>query len=412
MPPELLQGEGGDHRCDIYSFGVIWFQLLTGRLPAGRDELPSTVQIGLAASCDEVYTRATASLSQRAQSTDDLLPLIETVLLQVRAMGGDVSALDGQKRQHGLDGFGKSSSEAARVETKLIDSPRVACEERARCAELLGLPLTWTDHLGIVFSLIPPGRFWMGAANEEEAGTTDERPQQLVSISEPMYAATFPITNHVVSMFLRAAASDSNAAVRSLARDRSFAQLLRAKPPPQTAPCVYVSACDVEWICAWLQLREEVDYRLPTEAEWEYMARAGTGSNYWWKDGACAGNCAVFDSSGPQLPELCRANAWGLIDVLGNVAEWTSSRFAPLDSDAKYISAPRPLEGSLVVRGGNWACRSTEALRVCGRYPKFAGLRSDQVGARLVFAAECLVRRFAQATDAGPFAAESRQREV
>ena len=134
----------------------------------------------------------------------------------------------------------------------------------------------------------------------------------------------------------------------------------------------YVSWEDAKAYVAWLSRIAGERYRLPSEAEWEYAARAGTQTAHWWgeeESGQCARANGADASKGYSGTIDCsdghshtapvgsfRANAWGLHDVLGNVGEWTEGCW-----NASYRSAPS--DGSAwedwdcnvrVLRGGFW----------------------------------------------------------
>lgn len=122
--------------------------------------------------------------------------------------------------------------------------------------------------------------------------------------------------------------------------------------------------------------------RLPHEAEWEYAARASTPGAYWWGD--------EFDparaNSGERLRrvggELTR-NPWGLYDMLGNVAEWTSSLYRPYPYDSEDGREQTNVPGTRVVRGGSFRSNS-RFLRVANRNQLDPAITSDRVGFRCV----------------------------
>src|SRR5262249_29188196 len=90
---------------------------------------------------------------------------------------------------------------------------------------------------------------------------------------------------------------------------------------------------------------------------------------------------AVFAATGPALADERRANAWGLVDVLGNVAEWTCSEFGALDSGLPGKPASRA--STLAVRGGSWR-ETLELLRLSRRLSMNAASRKDWLGVRLI----------------------------
>jgi formylglycine-generating enzyme required for sulfatase activity len=126
--------------------------------------------------------------------------------------------------------------------------------------------------------------------------------------------------------------------------------------------------------CEWLSAKTGHFYRLPTEAEWEYAARAGTTTAYFWGDDpATAGDyCWFADNSEGKYQKVGRKkpNPWGLHDILGNVIEWTLDQYSPTayaGGDAKnpWVKATKPYPH--VARGGAWDDDSAEKLRVAQR---------------------------------------------
>ena len=248
---------------------------------------------------------------------------------------------------------------------------------------------SWTNDLGICFRLISAGQFAMGASRGDSATSADEQPRMTLTIPRPFWAATFPVTNAVVRRFLENTSLEDDPRFAKLRKDRSFAGQLRRGKVDDNLPAVEISHDDAQILCAWLQSLDGRHYRMPVEAEWEYMARAGTVGTFWWKDGSAAEKCAVFAATGPAPADLRRANGWGLIDMLGNVAEWTASAYAPLDSGAVLKSADGLGGDARVVRGGSWRTKGLEELRVSRRKSMFRRLRADDLGVRIVCDIEC-----------------------
>ncbi|MDY6992258.1 MAG: formylglycine-generating enzyme family protein, partial [Pseudomonadota bacterium] len=131
-------------------------------------------------------------------------------------------------------------------------------------------------------------------------------------------------------------------------------------------PIVHVSWNDVQDYINWLNhIKPEDDqgiYRLPTEAEWEYAARGGTQSIYWWGNEMrqdktnCHGCDSQWEQDQPSPVGYFTPNPFGLYDVTGNVSEWVEDCW-----NRNYVSAP--IDGSAwltgnclarVVRGGAW----------------------------------------------------------
>jgi formylglycine-generating enzyme required for sulfatase activity len=130
----------------------------------------------------------------------------------------------------------------------------------------------------------------------------------------------------------------------------------------EDAPVHNVSWDDAQQFLAWLSRLSGKQYRLPSEAEWEFAARGGTSSRYWWGESAGIGLANCADCGGTQNPHaplpvnLFKPNPFGLVDALGGIAQWTADCWFP-----NYQGAPadgRPREGKAcdkrVLRGGSF----------------------------------------------------------
>jgi formylglycine-generating enzyme required for sulfatase activity len=178
-----------------------------------------------------------------------------------------------------------------------------------------------------------------------------------------------------------------------------------AEPQPRH-PVSCVSFADAQAYASWLARETGKRYRLPSEAEWEYAARAGSAALWPWGDAPETG-CAhanVYDRSGAQAyrlgrePAVCadgqpdvapvgqlEANALGIGDMIGNVAEWVEDCYT-----GSYAGRPRDARAwtwlggcqRRVLRGGSWVSPPT-AARSAHREPADGGLRADYVGFRV-----------------------------
>jgi formylglycine-generating enzyme required for sulfatase activity len=123
-----------------------------------------------------------------------------------------------------------------------------------------------------------------------------------------------------------------------------------------TRPVINVSWLDAKAFVSWLSQKSGQKYRLPTEAEWEYVARGGTTTPYWWgqdigsRQANCR-NCNTGDALKTQPVGTFKANAFGLFDTAGNVAEWVEDCWHP-----DYQGAPTD--------GSAWVDPGTCQLRV------------------------------------------------
>ncbi len=156
-----------------------------------------------------------------------------------------------------------------------------------------------------------------------------------------------------------------------------------------TYPVVCVSAVDAMAFTEWLSAETGRSMRLPTEIEWEYAARAGTTTRYWWGDvfdshEADCNGCAPTSRAHPSYVASWPSNPWGLREVAGNVREWTCSRFlAPLRAESDQCLLTLDETVNLSVRGGSWQ-EPVEALATNSRRPFSAVQRNVWTGFRIV----------------------------
>ena len=160
-------------------------------------------------------------------------------------------------------------------------------------------------------------------------------------------------------------------------------------------PVVCVSWNDAMAYITWLNQKTGKSYRLPTEAEWEYAARAGTKTPFY--TGACLSstqanydgntpynNCAKGDYKQHTVTVgSYPANAWGLSDMAGNVWEWTCSAYvANYDGSEKKCDSKNDANASRVLRGGSWYDLG-RYVRSAFRDREGADYRNDYLGFRL-----------------------------
>jgi formylglycine-generating enzyme required for sulfatase activity len=154
-------------------------------------------------------------------------------------------------------------------------------------------------------------------------------------------------------------------------------------------PMVYVSFDDANAYCNWLSETTGKNYRLPTEAEWEYAARGGNKSRGYTYSGSDDADEASWssDNAGEQTQACGRkkANELGLYDMSGNVWEWCTDWY----SDTDYSSSPStnpigPSSGSYrVLRGGSWYF-TADICRVDRSSRSSPGRRDSNYGFRVV----------------------------
>ena len=238
---------------------------------------------------------------------------------------------------------------------------------------------------------VPAGNFTMGSPAGDPESRSNERPEHMVRIKSP-----FAVGMYEVTFAEWEACAEAGGCGGRLPDDFGWGRGRR--------PVIDVSWEDVQAYAQWLSREAGEPYRLLTEAEWEYVARAGTQTARYWGPGE-SGQCRYgngYDRTGHELdlswsPVDCsdgyaqtapagsfQPNAFGLFDVLGNVWERTEDCWnenyqgAPTDG-----SAWRSGDCSLrVLRGGSW-WSSPWYVRSASRYAGSAGYRNYSIGFRV-----------------------------
>lgn len=220
---------------------------------------------------------------------------------------------------------------------------------------------------------IPGGTFKMGRNN----GNDNEKPEHEVTVRKFSMDKT-EVTNAEYYEFVKETSY------------RPFpVHWVNEKPIPgqEQMPVRFVNANDVKAFAAWRSKRDGVEYRLPTEQEWEFAARNGSKGNlYPWGD-KFDPQCAVIDQSSNDPTVVASkscADAWGVHDLIGNVFEWTSSEPSLYPGSTGEV---RPLsEPHLMLRGGAAIYKSTgnNAITSTFRVAVPANTRRAEIGFRLV----------------------------
>ena len=220
--------------------------------------------------------------------------------------------------------------------------------------------------------VIPPGSFLMGASDSDDLAYGEEGPPHRVTIGRPFAIGRYPVTFDEYDRFCVASKRVTPDA-RGWGRDR--------------CPVINVSWDDAVAYCLWLTGQTGRAYRLPTEAEWEYAARAGAATRWSFGDDQKAlVDYAWFEgNSGGKTHPVGekRPNAWGLYDLHSNVWEWVQDRWHDRYADA-------PADGSAweggaagrVLRGGSWNIHAW-LTRVSYRSWSTPAYRYDWLGLRL-----------------------------
>ncbi len=258
---------------------------------------------------------------------------------------------------------------------------------------------------------VPQGTFAMGSPDTETGRNADEGPQRQVEV-DAFYMGKYELTWELFELFFK-----QNKELFVQLEDEKVMKIdaiSRPSPPYEDPsygmgkagfPAVSMSAYSALVFCKWLSTVTGKFYRLPTEAEWEYAARAGSTTAFGFGDGIDtldeyavyqknSGN--VYAKAGTKKP-----NAWGLYDMHGNVAEWTLDEYTAQAYGTlgnKNPWATPTVIHPRVFRGGSWddgteklrsAARSASSLKQQKRDPQIPKsfwwfTDSNYVGFRLV----------------------------
>jgi formylglycine-generating enzyme required for sulfatase activity len=187
-------------------------------------------------------------------------------------------------------------------------------------------------------AVIPQGEFTMGSPSDEKGHDPNEEPQHIVRIAKPFAVSKFDVTFAEWDACFSVGGCLHRPIDYGWGRDRR--------------PVISVSWNDAKTYVAWLSKMTGKDYRLLTEAEWEYAARADTTTAYYWGDaiGKSNANCngcgSEWDGRQTAPAGSFAPNGFGLYDMFGNVWDWVEDCFhnnyegAPTDGSAWGGTAP------------------------------------------------------------------------
>jgi len=219
------------------------------------------------------------------------------------------------------------------------------------------------NSIGMKLIYVPPGEFRMGS-DPAEPGRHDDETAHDVKITRGFWLAATEVTQ---------------------AQWQKVMGLNRSEPKGDNLPASRLSWPQAAEFCQKLGKAEGRSYRLPTEAQWEYACRSGSGGAY--SGGKLDEVAWHMDNSGEAPHEVAgkKPNAWGLYDMHGNVAEWCRDFYQRDLGSAPVVDPAGPAQGTgaRVVRGGSWdnfarACRSAARASFNPAYPL------DRLGLRVI----------------------------
>jgi formylglycine-generating enzyme required for sulfatase activity/predicted Ser/Thr protein kinase len=405
--PEMLENAAPDPRDDIYALACIAHELLTGRHPFDRMVATDARDSGM-----RVVRRASMSAAQFKAIAHGLEFERDQRTPSVEKFMEEFTAGTGLRRDH-LAAIVGAAVLVLLVTGYLFSRARIDQWLAAHRGTSVAIPTQ-----GEVFrdcptcplmKALPPGRFAQGAAASQPDAAPMELPQHQVSIPHPLGMGVYEVTVGEFKEFADATQHKSAGCQIYDGRWQDSAELNwnnTGYTQTATHPVACVSWRDARDFAAWLSKKTHQKYRLPSESEWEYAARAGSQAPRPWQEtigNACTQANVADQAAAQQYPgwkvHPCsdgyvytapvgsfQPNAFGLYDMLGNVFEWVQDcwhpdyRGAPTDGAAWHDTgdcAQRDL------RGGSWFT-APMLVSASARNRFEETYRSNSVGFRLV----------------------------
>ena len=451
-PEQVQDAKDVDARADIYSLGITFYHLVTGALPFSASlshEMmfkhveeplphPHTKNPDLPEDICRIICKMTEkSPERRYQSADELL--VDLNAFRMAHASEDLTRTDSSTgRRHGLIyivagliflgvitlmvahklGPVKESGQANSVISHADDARDPIKTAKGAGAPIIG-KMFEVPGVGIDLIPIASGNFAMGS----NTGHVNERPEHSVTISSPFWMAATETTRRQFSAFAeetefrtdaeragRTKTYEMRAGVLSWGWKQNASWRDFGNHPEQVVVCV--SWQDALAFCEWLTSRESGEgrlpegyqYRLPTEAEWEYACRAGTTTKYYWGDDPDMYRthewCDNMATQANVVGEF-KPNPWGLYDMLGNVMEHCLDFAKESKVDGQTVLTGDTYKDDVIdpvnkngnqriCRGGNWllARRSNVPSSRQAVFPEFS---SVSIGFRTVLAPSILL---------------------
>jgi formylglycine-generating enzyme required for sulfatase activity len=410
MAPEQADAKHVDGAADRYAFGLLAYALLSGRMPWGSDatelsvllskvqgklEALSVTKPGVDSSVSTaVMSMLSLSPSERPSSCAAFVARLRTP--EVDTLREREAAAQAERvRQAAAAEAAQAAKEAADRQAR-EDAERRANVVDDRRGPEAGALRTVTGHGRSAFrfdvAYVPPGEFTMGSSASERPNgffaalimNTGSETAHQVRLTRGFEMGVFPVTQALYAAVMGTNPSKFKGNQRPVEMVSWFdaVRLCNAVSRACGLSEAYSIGSGDKPTVNWSQ--STGGFRLPTESEWEYAARAGTGHIYAGGDdldfvGWHGGNSSGQSQAGGQK----RPNAWGFHDMSGNVWEWCWDRYG--DYPAGPVSDPTgPASGSdRVFRGGSWYY-DPQYARVARRSYDAPGFRDCDLGVRLL----------------------------
>jgi formylglycine-generating enzyme required for sulfatase activity/predicted Ser/Thr protein kinase len=360
-----------DARSDVYSLGVVVYEMLTGRLPFHSDTPAGFLRKHLMEE-PPPFRAVAQGLS--------VPPAVESAVMKALVKDRNQRYTSALNFAHELTSAAQPSPPAeapvALPSTLIVSPPTLEVSQPIPSTKVVQPPkqippeskpgVRVNPKDGLKYVWIPPGTFMMGCSAGDTECDDKEKPPHQVAITKGFWLGQTEVTMGAYKRF-------------AAATGKGLPPVLHFNDPVWSndqMPIVNVSWDDAQAYCAW------AGGRLPTEAEWEYAARGGsTAARY----GSIDAVARYSDNSSDETHEVGqkRANGFGLYDMLGNVWEWVNDWY-----DEKYYHRSPPVDPagpaggeSRVLRGGSWGV-GPDAVRVSCRNGNYPSRRVNDLGFR------------------------------
>jgi formylglycine-generating enzyme required for sulfatase activity len=237
---------------------------------------------------------------------------------------------------------------------------------------------TFLNSIGIDFLKIPEGDFLMGCSSDDTECLEDEKPQHKVRITKSFYMGKYEVTQgqwkKVMGEGILVIGENNPSTFKSCG---------------DNCPVENISWNDIQEFIQKLNQKEGSNkYRLPTEAEWEYSARAGSKTKYYWGETVNDAYLWYDGNSGTTTHPVGKKkpNAWGLYDMTGNVWEWVGDWYEKEFYKNSPANDPKGANSGVYrsLRGGSWDSYARFS-RLSYRINYYSDNRFSSYGFRLVY---------------------------
>jgi eukaryotic-like serine/threonine-protein kinase len=376
VSPEQQYNLKVDERADQYSMAAVFYELLTGRKPLGKFGPPSRYNLEVGPEVDSVLMRGLSEdRDERFASVEEFGAMLAHALETPRARQRPLVT----RTAWALTLIGVA------VGFALLWVLWFRRADPADPPAMLAPRLI--NSLDMALVLIRPGVFSMGSPARDGDARPDEFPEHVVRITRPFYLGDREVTVGQFRAFVQATKYRTEAerngrgghvydpVSKELIEDPrvDWRNPRNSIPQAEDDPVVQVTRDDAAAFCEWLSKKERRAYRLPTEAEWEYSCRAGTGTRWNTGDDPSQLNDSAWTLDNAKFRNhpvgRKKPNAWDLYDMHGNVWEWCSDWYGPYPSKETTDPIGPPKGEKAVLRGGSWDFGTVVRTRSASRLP-------------------------------------------